>query len=43
MHGHGFEVILHADQDLGGATSAIDYDASRRCGRRSTRSSTTPA
>lgn len=26
MHGHGFEVILHADQDLGQADTGIDYD-----------------
>jgi 6-pyruvoyltetrahydropterin/6-carboxytetrahydropterin synthase len=26
MHGHGFEVILHADQDLGGADMGIDFD-----------------
>ena len=26
MHGHGFEVILHADQDLGGRHLAVDYD-----------------
>lgn len=26
MHGHGFEVILHADQDLGGAAMGIDFD-----------------
>ncbi|WP_026075629.1 6-carboxytetrahydropterin synthase [Noviherbaspirillum massiliense] len=26
MHGHGFEVILHADQDLGGREIGIDYD-----------------
>lgn len=26
MHGHGFEVILHADQDLGGSDLSIDYD-----------------
>ena len=26
MHGHGFEIILHADQDLGGAALGIDYD-----------------
>lgn len=26
MHGHGFEVILHADQDLAGADLSIDYD-----------------
>jgi len=27
MHGHGFEVILHADQDLGASALGIDYDA----------------
>lgn len=26
MHGHGFEVILHADQDLGDSAISIDYD-----------------
>lgn len=26
MHGHGFEVILHADQDLGSRPIGIDYD-----------------
>ncbi len=26
MHGHGFEVILHADQDLGARDLSIDYD-----------------
>ena len=26
MHGHGFEVILHADQDLGNSAIGIDYD-----------------
>ncbi len=26
MHGHGFEVILHADQDLGARQIGIDYD-----------------
>jgi len=26
MHGHGFEVILHADQDLEGAHMGIDFD-----------------
>ncbi|MEN9313653.1 MAG: hypothetical protein RIS35_46 [Pseudomonadota bacterium] len=26
MHGHGFEVILHADQDLGARDLGIDYD-----------------
>ncbi|MBF0097670.1 MAG: 6-carboxytetrahydropterin synthase [Magnetococcales bacterium] len=26
MHGHGFEVILHADQDLGQGDISIDYD-----------------
>ncbi len=27
MHGHGFQVILHANQDLGGRDMGIDYDA----------------
>jgi len=26
MHGHGFEVILHADQDLGTSEIGVDYD-----------------
>lgn len=26
MHGHGFEVILHADQDLAGADMGVDFD-----------------
>jgi 6-pyruvoyltetrahydropterin/6-carboxytetrahydropterin synthase len=26
MHGHGFEVILHADQDLGANDMGIDFD-----------------
>ena len=26
MHGHGFEVILHADQDLGARAMGVDYD-----------------
>jgi 6-pyruvoyltetrahydropterin/6-carboxytetrahydropterin synthase len=26
MHGHGFEIILHADQDLGSQPLGIDYD-----------------
>lgn len=26
MHGHGFEVILHANQDVGGRDIGIDYD-----------------
>jgi len=26
MHGHGFEVILHANQDLGGHSIGVDYD-----------------
>jgi 6-pyruvoyltetrahydropterin/6-carboxytetrahydropterin synthase len=26
MHGHGFEVIVHADQDIGTQDLAIDYD-----------------
>jgi 6-pyruvoyltetrahydropterin/6-carboxytetrahydropterin synthase len=26
MHGHGFEVILHADQDLNGADMGLDFD-----------------
>lgn len=26
MHGHGFEVILHADQDIGESDYGLDYD-----------------
>jgi 6-pyruvoyltetrahydropterin/6-carboxytetrahydropterin synthase len=26
MHGHGFEVILHANQDIGGREIGVDYD-----------------
>jgi 6-pyruvoyltetrahydropterin/6-carboxytetrahydropterin synthase len=26
LHGHGFKVIIHANQDLGGADLSIDYD-----------------
>ncbi|HYN76684.1 MAG TPA: 6-carboxytetrahydropterin synthase [Lamprocystis sp. (in: g-proteobacteria)] len=26
MHGHGFEVILHADQDLAGEPMGVDFD-----------------
>jgi len=26
MHGHGFEVILHADQDLGSGDLGVDFD-----------------
>jgi 6-pyruvoyltetrahydropterin/6-carboxytetrahydropterin synthase len=26
MHGHGFEVILHVDQDLSGADMGVDFD-----------------
>jgi 6-pyruvoyltetrahydropterin/6-carboxytetrahydropterin synthase len=26
MHGHGFEVILHADQDLGSGDMGVDFD-----------------
>jgi 6-pyruvoyltetrahydropterin/6-carboxytetrahydropterin synthase len=27
MHGHSFQIILHADRDLGAAAMGIDYDA----------------
>jgi 6-pyruvoyltetrahydropterin/6-carboxytetrahydropterin synthase len=27
VHGHGFEVILHADVDLGSSAIGVDYDA----------------
>ena len=26
MHGHGFQIILHADQDLGSSAMGVDYD-----------------
>ncbi len=26
MHGHGFEVILHANQDLAGSDMGVDFD-----------------
>ena len=31
MHGHGFEVILHADQDLGARDLGVDYDHLDAC------------
>ena len=31
MHGHGFEVILHANVDLRGGALAIDYDYLDAC------------
>lgn len=31
MHGHGFEVILHADQDLGARALGVDYDHLDAC------------
>jgi len=31
MHGHGFEVILHADQDLAGSDMGIDLDYLAAC------------
>ena len=31
MHGHGFEVILHADQDLGNREIGVDYDHIDKC------------
>jgi 6-pyruvoyltetrahydropterin/6-carboxytetrahydropterin synthase len=31
MHGHGFEVVLHADQDLAGADMGLDYDLLAAC------------
>lgn len=30
LHGHGFEVILHADQDLAGSPMGLDYDELER-------------
>lgn len=31
MHGHGFEVILHADQDLEGLSMGVDFDLLGEC------------
>jgi 6-pyruvoyltetrahydropterin/6-carboxytetrahydropterin synthase len=31
MHGHGFEVILHADQDLGSRALGVDFDHLDAC------------
>ncbi len=31
MHGHGFEVILHADQDIGGRDMGLDFDYLWQC------------
>ena len=31
MHGHGFEVILHADQDLAGSDMGVDLDHLAQC------------
>ncbi len=31
LHGHGFEVILHADQDLAGRNMGVDYDHLDAC------------
>lgn len=31
MHGHGFEVIIHADQDLEGREIGVDYDYIDAC------------
>jgi 6-pyruvoyltetrahydropterin/6-carboxytetrahydropterin synthase len=31
MHGHGFEVILHADMDLGAGELGVDYDHIDAC------------
>lgn len=31
MHGHGFEVIIHADQDLGSREIGVDYDHIDEC------------
>src|SRR5262249_47681916 len=31
MHGHGFEVILHADQDLEGKDLGVDFDRLDSC------------
>lgn len=31
MHGHGFEVILHADQDLGQRDMEVDFDYLEAC------------
>jgi 6-pyruvoyltetrahydropterin/6-carboxytetrahydropterin synthase len=31
MHGHGFEIILHADQDLGQRDMGVDFDYLEKC------------
>jgi 6-pyruvoyltetrahydropterin/6-carboxytetrahydropterin synthase len=31
MHGHGFEVILHADQDIGQRDMGLDFDYLAKC------------
>ena len=31
MHGHGFEVIIHAEEGLGSADLGIDFDQIRQC------------
>jgi 6-pyruvoyltetrahydropterin/6-carboxytetrahydropterin synthase len=31
MHGHGFEVILHADQDIGQRDMGLDFDYLEKC------------
>jgi 6-pyruvoyltetrahydropterin/6-carboxytetrahydropterin synthase len=31
MHGHGFEVILHANQDLGSRDMGVDFDHLQEC------------
>lgn len=31
MHGYGFEVILHADQDLGSHDMGVDFDYPEKC------------
>jgi 6-pyruvoyltetrahydropterin/6-carboxytetrahydropterin synthase len=31
MHGHGFEVILHADQDIGQRDMGVDFDYLEKC------------
>jgi 6-pyruvoyltetrahydropterin/6-carboxytetrahydropterin synthase len=43
MHGHGFEVILHVDQDVSGADMGVDFERIAALFAPCTRSWTTPA
>ncbi len=43
LHGHGFEVILHADQDLAGQDMGLDFDDLAASGRLSRLNSTIAA